>query len=230
MSRIFGSRFGLGALAAALVCAIAVPVFAAAQGGSGKATVKAGRTRVRLIRGPRGFRGLTGPHGLQGSAGLAGANGANGKDGAPGREGATGPQGPTGATGAQGTTGATGAAGATGATGSRGEAGATGPTGPPPTTLWAVVDENGNLIRHGAGVKSASGLTTGEYEVKFEQNVSACAYTATIASPSDGEAPAGEIAVATRDELVEVPDAILVRTYNGTGEAAKRPFHVVVSC
>ena len=227
MPPIFQSRLGLSALAAFLACAVAIPVLAAAQGG-GKGAAKGRRSGIKLIpgpRGPRGFRGLTGPRGLEGLPGLAGTNGAGGKDGAAGATGTQGVAGPTGAVGA------TGAAGQTGAAGLTGPHGETGATGPAPTTLWAVVDETGNLVRHGTGTVSAAQLATGEYEVKFEHPVNNCAYTATIGSASDGEAPAGEIAVSIREVLkTEEPERVAVHTYTPTGETTERPFHLVVSC
>jgi hypothetical protein len=188
-------------------------------------------------RGPRGFRGPTGPHGVQGFIGLIGTTGAAGKDGAAGKQGASGATGAAGQTGAGGATGAVGATGGAGPTGAQGSSGATGSqgstgaTGPPPTTLWAVVEENGTLARHGGGVVESKEPAAGEYEVVFDRHVSECAYTATLGSPGFGEAPSGEIGVASRKVLIiDKPEAVYVHTYDSTGTTAARPFHLVVSC
>ena len=46
-------------------------------------------------------------------------------------------------------------------------------------TLWAVVNSDGTVDR-GKGVTSSSKPDTGQYEVKFNRDVSRCAYSATF--------------------------------------------------
>ncbi len=91
-----------------------------------------------------------------------------------------------------------------------------------------MVESNGTLVRHGTGVSESKEIgTPGEYEVVFNQNVSQCAYTATLGSTSDGSAPAGEIGVASRAEgLFKAKiDAVYIQTYNSTGTTTAEPFH-----
>jgi hypothetical protein len=73
----------------------------------------------------------------------------------------TGPQGPAGPTGATGPAGADGA---------------------PAIALWAVVSSAGTLT-HGSHVVTVTHLSTGTYEVTFDQDVSACGYLVTLAAP-----------------------------------------------
>jgi hypothetical protein len=136
----------------------------------------------------------------------------------------------------KGNAGKTGPAGPGGPAGPAGVAGPQGPkgeTGAAATTLWAVVESNGTLVRHGTGVSESKEIgTPGEYEVVFNQNVSQCAYTATLGSTSDGSAPAGEIGVASRAEgLFKAKiDAVYIQTYNSTGTTTAEPFHLAVFC
>jgi len=67
-------------------------------------------------------------------------------------------------------------AGPQGPRGSQGLPGATGPKGDPATTLWAVVESNGKLIR-GSGVTNVARTSLGSYKVTFNRSVNACVYT-----------------------------------------------------
>jgi hypothetical protein len=128
----------------------------------------------------------------------------------------------------QGPAGRSGEAGARGEPGARGETGAEGLGGPPATTLWAVVDEGGELVRGGTGAVLAAELAhAGEYEVVFATNVSKCAYIATLGSPEAFLTPPGMIAVATR---VGDPDAVYVETFTEKEKRAARSFHLAVFC
>ena len=80
-----------------------------------------------------------------------------------------------------------------GARGSQGEIGAPGPAGPqgePATALWAVVDENGNLVR-GSGVLSASGKPG-----PIRESRSIATSPLARCSPPSAEAPAAKSASA----------------------------------
>lgn len=84
------------AAAAALVCAVAIPMLASAQhAGAPSATAakkhKPKKKTPKGIAGPRGPAGKTGATGATGSQGPAGANGTNGANGAAGTNGAPGP-------------------------------------------------------------------------------------------------------------------------------------------
>src|SRR5215831_12123690 len=82
----------------------------------------------------------------------------------------------------------------TGQTGATGATGATGPTGAPATALWAVVESTGTTIRS-SGSTGATHIATGEYEVDFNRDVSACAYEATLGSIT---AAVGQVGVGPR--------------------------------
>jgi hypothetical protein len=84
----------------------------------------------------------------------------------PASVGAVGPQGPPGRQGDQGL---------------KGDPGLKGEKGDPATTLWAIVDWDGRLIR-GSGVTGAQRLGTGKYQVDFNRNVSGCAQLGTVIS------------------------------------------------
>jgi hypothetical protein len=169
---------------------------------------KVAKKTIALFRGQRGPRGAAGDRGPQG---------------------AQGPQGPVGAQGPSG------AAGPAGPSGSAGPAGPTGPAGAPATTLFAAVFADGALEpTQASGVVSAARLApgTGVYEVIFNQNVRACAYTATIGDPNPGGAAGngsenGEISITGRNGNV---NGVLVETYASSGAAGDRPFYVVVFC
>jgi hypothetical protein len=92
-------------------------------------------------------------------------------------------------------------------------------------TLWAVVDANGNLVRD-LGANVSSRLNVGVYEVRFNRDVTGCAYVATIGLPGQGNPPPGEISVASSPN----PNGVRVDTANNAGAPADRPFHLAVHC
>ncbi len=99
--------------------------------------------------------------------------------------------------------------------------------GLPPTaqTFFAVVNSNGTLVR-GFGVLSSTRLATGQYQVVFNHDITGSAYVGTTGfTGSVGVAPAGQIAVVGRFGL---PNGVFVETFNGTGAAADRAFHLAV--
>lgn len=208
--------------------------------GTGRAEVTGcglkGDTGPAGPRGPTGLTGARGPVGPEGPEGPAGAKGSAGPAGPTGPKGATGAAGPTGATGPQGLTGATGAtgpAGATGATGATGPAGSTGPTGPAGSggALFAVVTATGAWSRgypSGVGYESTQ-LATGQYEVLFgTTDITECAFLATVGSEihSGGYTPGFIIVVGRAGE----PSGVYLETYNTSGVAADRGFHLAVTC
>ncbi|MFC3504718.1 hypothetical protein ACFOOK_27640 [Micromonospora krabiensis] len=91
--------------------------------------------------------------------------------------------------------------------------------------LFAVVNANGTLIR-GLGVATANRLSTGMYQVIFDQDVSAAGYVGTVGlAGSAGVAPIGDISVAGR---TGIPNGVFVETFASDGTAADRPFHLAV--
>jgi hypothetical protein len=93
-------------------------------------------------------------------------------------------------------------------------------------TLWAVVDDAGVLSRK-SGATASSKPATGEYEVVFSRDVTACAYSATIGAPDATEPAAGEIGASRRSGNA---NAVSVVTRTSTGVKADRAFHLTVNC
>ena len=138
-----------------------------------------------------------------------------------------GPAGPPGATGAQGPAGPEGPAGATGPQGPAGEQGPPGARGEPATKLFAIVDLSTGHVS-GSGYLEVIELGTGLADVRFQQDVSACAYLATIGAPTAGTAPPkGQIGVAPSPAGT---DTVRVEAQTSTGAAVNRPFHLAVLC
>jgi Collagen triple helix repeat (20 copies) len=128
--------------------------------------------------------------------------------------------------GTEGAEGLPGEEGPPGEPGEPGPPGEQGPPGEPATKLWAVVDHDGTLLR-GSGVASVSHnsiTAVGEYAVTFTQDVSNCAYLATVG----GTGGRGEAAVSTSGATGQVG----VRTYTegGAFTPVDLPFHLAVFC
>jgi hypothetical protein len=117
------------------------------------------------------------------------------------------------------------AAGATGATGATGTTGAKGDKGDPATALWAVVNSGGTTVR-GSHVVSSQSLATGEYEVIFDQSVSACTYQVSIGGTTT-ETPVGVVAAARRSGNV---NGVFVNTSDLAGADDALAFHLAVFC
>ena len=113
-----------------------------------------------------------------------------------------------------------GPAGPPGATGAMGQPGAQGDKGDLATRLWAVINVSGTTGR-GSGVTGSAKVATGQYEVVFNRDVTACSYQATM-SISPGEAVA--------QPRASVPNGVFVGTYTSAGAAADRAFHLAVFC
>ena len=148
----------------------------------------------------------------------------------PGPQGAVGAPGATGQTGSMGATGAQGPAGADGAQGPQGlpgADGAQGPAGDPATTLWAVVESNGTLAR-GSSVTVTTQSATGQYQVRFNQNVRGCVYIATLGlTGASLTAPPGMITVVGENVSVF---GVWISIYDSAGVLADRSFHLAVFC
>jgi hypothetical protein len=159
-------------------------------------SVKAGKNRIPAANKAGKLDRSWGAVGARGRPGPAGATGPAGPAGPPGPQGPGGPQGPQ------------------GGKGDKGDAA---------TALWAVVNANGTLARGKGVVGVGRQNPTGGYKVVFNQNVSGCAFSATIGSPGSG----------TNFGFIEVePDAsgVFVGTLSTAGAFADRPFHLVAFC
>jgi hypothetical protein len=90
---------------------------------------------------------------------------------------------------------------------------------------WAVVDENGSLVRS-RGVVQVEKLNVGLYRVIFTSgDMNQCAYSATPAFPRF-IAPGAPRVEASGD----VASAVLVATVSTNGTLADIPFHLIVTC
>jgi hypothetical protein len=129
------------------------------------------------------------------------------------------PKGPAGARGPAGPAGPAGTAGAAGPKGDKGDSA---------TGMWAVVDNNGTLIRS-KGVTSAQKIGTGMYQVVFNSDVTGCSYQATTGSA--GNATTINLGQANVAQRINVANGVEVWTLNTTGAAlTDRAFHVAVFC
>lgn len=91
----------------------------------------------------------------------------------------------------------------------------------PLNTLWAVVNANATL-EHGKGVVSVSRyFATGSYVVRFNRDVSKCAYVATLSNQYVGQT--------STDDFFD-PHEVLVNTSSSSGTLADMSFHLVVNC
>jgi hypothetical protein len=118
--------------------------------------------------------------------------------------------------------------GARGVPGAAGSAGATGPSGPagaPATALSAVIATNGTTSRN-SHVTSSEKAATGQYVVIFDRDVKACAYVGSLGGVA-AESVVGQISVTRRSINA---NGVFVRTYDSTGMAADRSFHLAVFC
>lgn len=96
-------------------------------------------------------------------------------------------------------------------------------------THSAVINSGGQLVR-GRGVSAADrilGAGPGRYAVVFNRDVRGCFYSATIGDVSTNGPPTGQASVAS---LPTNPNGVSVRTQAEGGNAAPRPFHLLVSC
>jgi hypothetical protein len=91
----------------------------------------------------------------------------------------------------------------------------------------AVVGYSGNLVR-GDGVLGLTRLGPGRYEARFDANVSACAYTATVGDPSNALAYHPGFVFTAGGHSGQ--DRVYVETKNPGGGLSDYPFHLAVSC
>lgn len=109
--------------------------------------------------------------------------------------------------------------------GPRGPAGPPGPAGAV-TRLWAVMNSSGSIAR-GAGTTSAGRLAAGVYEVVFGQNVTNCAFVASVGDTGEGTGANGAATVTRRAGNA---NAVRVETRTLANALADRGFHLIVVC
>lgn len=96
------------------------------------------------------------------------------------------------------------------------------------TGLFAVVNSDGSLARAGCPGTTSTQLATGEYQVSFPRDITACGFIGTIGLSSfSGSTPPGMITVVGR---LGNPDAVFVETANAAGTLTSQGFHLSVQC
>jgi hypothetical protein len=90
----------------------------------------------------------------------------------------------------------------------------------------AVVGALGQFVR-GKDIASTGRTNNGRYLVTFRSNVQNCAYVASLGDPSVAVPPVGQVSTAG---VATNPNQVQVRTTAANGDAANRPFHLIVSC
>jgi hypothetical protein len=123
-----------------------------------------------------------------------------------------------------------GTQGPAGKNGGTGAAGAKGETGPAATSLWAVVEFNGTLVRGGTGAVSSTSIpiAPSHYIVTFNRDVTKCAYIATPAATSATTLPpVGFDSVAPVEGN---PDGVFVKTETSAGAEQQESFDLAVFC
>jgi hypothetical protein len=102
---------------------------------------------------------------------------------------------------------------------------------PPPAAgaiFSAVVNQKAHLVRGSGATGAMQAEGKGTFEVDFTNDVTGCAYVATVGEPDNtGGEPASFITVVGRSG---VPQGIFVETLTIKGKDENLPFHVVVSC
>ena len=95
-----------------------------------------------------------------------------------------------------------------------------------PQRVFAVVNADGTKLR-GKAVASTAHVGTGTYDVRFNRNISSCAWTGTIGFGTfSGSTGPSEISVTGR---AGTNNGLFVQTFAGTA-AADLPFTVLVVC
>ncbi|MCX4473983.1 hypothetical protein OOK41_27375 [Micromonospora sp. NBC_01655] len=93
------------------------------------------------------------------------------------------------------------------------------------STSFAVVSAAGALVR-GRDSVSATRYGPGQYQVVFNHSLVRGGYVANIGDAADCcIPPTGQVSVAPR---LGTPNGVFVQTFDSTGAAADRPFHLSV--
>jgi hypothetical protein len=96
-----------------------------------------------------------------------------------------------------------------------------------PPRVFAVVNSDGSKLR-GKAVASTARISTGTYDVRFNRNISTCAWTATVGlggfSGSTGPA------MITTAGRAGTNNGLFITTFNGAATPTDEAFQVVVVC
>jgi len=93
---------------------------------------------------------------------------------------------------------------------------------------FAVVGYTGNLVRHDRSVINFINYGVGRYEVIFNHVVMGCAYTATVADPSNGLVYSPGLVFTASGHTSK--NGVYIETKNPGGGLSYYPFHLTVSC
>jgi hypothetical protein len=94
--------------------------------------------------------------------------------------------------------------------------------------LYAVVNSDGSLARAGCPGTASTLLNTGQYQVSFPRDITACGFVGTVGLSSfGGSSPPGMITVVGR---AGSPDAVFIETSNATGTLTSLGFHLSIQC
>ncbi|HEU0249619.1 MAG TPA: hypothetical protein VFR48_02740 [Solirubrobacteraceae bacterium] len=128
----------------------------------------------------------------------------------------------------KGKAGKTGPIGPQGLPGKEGAVGKEGKEGTSATKLFAVVESGGTLVsNNSSGAISATPSGTGVVIVKFDQNITKCAFLGTIGATGFVSTDSGIISVQGANTTT---DSLYVETLNTAGVAANKSFTVAVFC
>jgi hypothetical protein len=97
-------------------------------------------------------------------------------------------------------------------------------------TNFAVVGADGTLARSNSAAGPVSVAThtpaTGLYEVDFSENVSACAYVATLGDTGTATPPLGMVGVSSAANT----SGVTIQASDIAGAPTDEPFHLTVTC
>jgi hypothetical protein len=96
-----------------------------------------------------------------------------------------------------------------------------------PARVFAVINRDGTTLR-GKAVTSSSRISTGAYDVRWNRNITTCAWTGTLGLGGflGGTGP-GMISVTGR---AGTNNGVFVETFDRTGTSTDEPFTVLVVC
>jgi hypothetical protein len=96
-----------------------------------------------------------------------------------------------------------------------------------PQRVFAVVNADGTKLR-GKAVASTAHLSAGVYDVRFNRNISTCAWTGTVGFGTfSGSTAASMISITGR---AGTNNGLFVQTFNQAGTPTDLPFSAIVIC
>ena len=101
--------------------------------------------------------------------------------------------------------------------------------------MWAVVDVDGGIARSSSGLAVDDAITsqqlpgTGEYVVTFPENITNCAYQATVGRPGVNVGPLPGYAMVA-NWIDDPTNSVIVFTKGFDGTDANRSFHLSLTC